>query len=203
MNNKIALFPELNQGDVSNQWYLCSLFAPAIAIKYNFWIVITEDEIDKIAKEQSRKWLLSYTTWGSALQWILAILSYVNTKYKRKFTFESIKNNDYIKINQILETWYALTLWIKVNHVFINDTKDWKIDETNYFKFTTWKTYWHFLNLVKWKDRFSWSKWPDYNKLMIIDNYAFNKKDRQWIYYDLKLENLKVFSQNYYYLIKE
>lgn len=204
--NKVALFNnELDQWDSVKQQWACTIFATAICMKYNIeWINLKEEDLDAIIAQQVGVWKLSYTEWAYAIDSINAVVEYANKKYNKKIKIEKVKSNDLKRINEIIDMWYAINILIKVNTNFILDVKDWKIDWTNYFNYTTWKTFWHSLSLIKWKWRFvSWYNWEDLNKLMILDNYAFNKKWKAWNYTNLNLSQLHIISQNNFYFIHE
>ena len=201
--NEIALFWEINQWDQVNQKYSCTIMAPINAIKYNTWIKLTEVDADIIINEQIRKWLLDPTSWWRWSDWIVAVNNYLEKNLKKRVKVAHIKSDNFKKINEYLDLWYMITISIKVDWDFIKDVKDWKIDEKDYIKYKDEKTYWHFTNIFKWKWRFcEWcEKLEDYDRIWIYDSYAFNSKGREWIYWDLSLEELEKISQKYFYLL--
>jgi hypothetical protein len=203
--NTVALFNDLNQWDSKLQQRACTIFETAVAMKYNIkWVNLLESDLDIIIKQQIKNWKLSVTSWWKAIDWIKATIDYANKKYWKNIKYEIIPSINLKRINELLDLWYAISIMIKVNQKFIDDVKDWKMDESNYFKYTTWKTLWHDTTLIKWKWRFTpWYDWEDLNKLMIIDTYAFNKLWRQWIYSNLDISQLRIISQNNFYLIYE
>lgn len=200
--NTIALFWELNQSDKDTQQRSCTIFAPLNAIKYNTELAVSEKDADIIIDRQIKDWLLSTKKWALVSDSILAVKMYIAEKYKKNLKVITFKSSDTEKLKYYLDLGYMVTIGIKVDKTFTDDVKDWKIDETNYFKFNNEKTIWHFTNLAKWKGRF-WKDCEtlqDYDKTFIYDSYAFNTKGRAWLYMDVDLEQLKNISQKYFYV---
>ena len=80
-------------------------------------------------------WELTPWIWARIYDSIEAVKTYIWKTYNKdiKLKYISRKNNE---LEDILDLWYMVSLWIHVNKDFIEDTKDWNIDETNYFNFT-------------------------------------------------------------------
>lgn len=205
--NTVALFSEFNQSDKSTQQRSCTIMAPFIAINYNSKLdkKFTESDADVVIDKQIKNWKLRIT-WDNkgadVSDSILAVKQYIKETYKKDLKVKSFKSSDTEKLKYYLDLGYMVTIGIKVDKTFTDDVKDWKIDETNYFNFNNEKTIWHFTNIATWKGRF-WKDCEtlqDYNKTFIYDSYAFNKKDRAWLYMDVDLEQLKNISQKYFYV---
>ncbi len=192
--NKKALFSPVNQGDEKWSKMACTLFAPAINIKYNIWKVISERQISEIAIKQHKKDLFDYEKWGHWRDWVNALLE------GRDYNLAIFGKNDTKQLLEWIERGYMAIIWIKVNEDFYDDTADWVMNNyTDYAKYK-WNI-WHFTNIVKWKCRFD-TKWcTDLDKEMIIDSYAFNKRNREWIYKCNIEDVLSSFSMNTKYII--
>lgn len=186
--NTYCLFNELNQWWERFTWHLCSLYAVAINLKYNCGIVLTKDDIKKIAERQVKLWLLSLTEWWKGLDWINAVNNFLKENKDRFWELPTLikfkKDNTEI-FNNLKNHWFAIICWIWVNKEFPKDVQDWKLENFNDYKKYKWDYLRHFTNVVKWKD---WWKekppfWRYYNHEFILDSYAFNTKDREWMYY--------------------
>lgn len=184
--NTIAQFNDLNQWDEKETWYLCSLYAPAVNLKYNCWINLNEDDLKIIAFRQKAKWLLDMNYGWKWEDWIKAIYDYiVENHLERKWKIPNLKVfKSYNKIQQEdwLDRWYMLTIWIQVWKIFLEDVKDWKLDLFEDYNNYVWKDLWHFTNLTRWKCRFNKKGCEDKNKEQFIDSYSFNPKWNPWTY---------------------
>jgi len=186
--NKIALFNSLNQWALKLTWYWCTIFAPAINLKYNCWIKLTINDIMKIGLKQVKLWKLIDKVWGKWSDWIYVIYDYIvdnaDDRWWKIPNLIEFKNTT--KDKKELEKWidrgYMVTIGIKVNKTFIKDARDWDIDLFDDYKDYKWTDLAHFTNITRWKMRFNWTKWSSYNKEQFVDSYAFNKKGNKWIY---------------------
>jgi len=184
--NTIALFNDLNQWAEKLTWYWCTLFAPAINLKYNCWIVLTVEDLTKIWLKQVRLWKLTDKIWWKWIDWINAVYQYVIDNAKtRWWTIPNLiefHKYDTQELEKWIDRGYMTTIGIKVNKTFIKDAKDGILDMFEDYKNYKWTDLWHFTNITRWKMRFDWTKWSDYNKEQFIDSYAFNKKGNKWTY---------------------
>jgi len=190
--NKLALFNSLNQWDNKKQRMMCSFFAPAINLKYNCWIELTEDDLMIIAEKQSkikskREWqefLFDYKKWWYWEDWVNAILDYViENSEARNWEIPNLaefKREDKNELFKWHERGYMAIIGIKVNDEYYEDAKDWLIEEYEDYISYKWDI-WHFTNTMIWKCWFSWDC-QDYDKEYIVDSYAFNKRDNKWMY---------------------
>lgn len=181
--NKIALFHDLCQNDEQWSKWACSFFAPAINLKYNCWIVLTEEDIKIIAKRQNSLGLFSYTKWWYGSNWVKSVYQYVKDNAEERgweipnlITFRD-EDNEVLKwINR----WYACIIWIWVNREFGSDAIDWKIEKYEDYNKYKWTSFKHFTNLLTFTWRFT--KDPSEYKDYILDSTAFNEKNQEWLY---------------------
>jgi len=183
--NTIALFSSLNQWAEKETVYYCSLFAPAINLKYNCGIELTIEDLKAIGKKQIALWKLDPRIWWTWIDWINAVYNYVvENAEKRKWIIPKLirfKKSDDLLVKDWLDRWYAIIIWISVNKDFVKDSIDWKLDMfENYLKYK-WNDLKHFTNIMRWKARFL-EKGGNYNKEYILDSYAFNKQGKKWDY---------------------
>jgi len=180
--NPSMKFHNLNQWDEKETKQFCTLYAPAINLKYNCWIVLTEEDIKIIWKQQIKKWLL-WKQWWRWSDWIEAVYNYVKDnafsrwwKVPNLITFWVL---DGLEVEEWLDRWYAVTIWIGVNKDFLTDVRD----DNNLNKFEDYINYvwklWHFTNIAKW------IKWDDKHD-MIIDSYF----DRKWSTYKADIQKI-------------
>lgn len=177
--NDIALFNSLNQWDRKETKNQCTIYGPAINLKYNCWIELTEDDLDIIAE-----WLGWLPNWGLWIKWVNAVYDYVKEHAKERWW--NVPNlatfyNDDPELMDWVERGYMVMIGIKVNKEFLVDARDWKIsNHKDYFKYK-WNDVAHFTNIYRWICR-----WEDncstYWKESFQDSYAFNKKWRSWTY---------------------
>ena len=184
--NTLALFNELNQWANKITWYYCSLFAPAINLKYNCWIKLTVEDLIMIWKKQEDLGLLDRKMWGLGSDWINVIYQFVkdNSK-KRNWTIPNLKVFKSYQTKELLkfiDKWYMFCLWIWVNKAFIEDKNDNGILDLADYDNYKWELFKHFTNIARWKNRFNGKKTWKYNKEYFIDSYAFNKKGNKWIF---------------------
>ena len=182
--NKIALFWDLNQWDKEWSRYGCTFFASAIGLKYNCWIELNEDDLELIAEKQYNKWKFNYKKGWYGNDWINAVLDFVkehkNTRGWNVPNLITFKKEDTEKLKEWINRGYMVTIWIWVNKEFPKDARDWKIENYEDYKNYKWYGYKHFTNITKWTWRFT--LWKDKYKDLIVDSYAFNKKDNEWLY---------------------
>ena len=203
--NIIALFNDLNQWTEKETAYYCSLFAPAINLKYNLGIELTIEDLKAIGKKQIAIWKLDSKVWWAWLDWINAIYNFViENAEKRKRTIPNLirfEKFDDLVLNDWLERWYAVVIWISVNRNFVRDAIDWKLNMFRDYSQYKWIDLKHFTNIMRWKNRL-WDKAEDFNKEFIIDSYAFNKQWKSWNYEcDIKevLEDITMASKYLFY----
>lgn len=200
--NTIAHFNELNQGLHEYLWYLCTLFAPAVNLKYNCWITLTKEDLMVIAKKQVLKWLLRLDYGWSGEDWVNAIYDFVvenalhrGWKIPNLKVFKRYDKEQY----EWIDRGYMIMIWMWVNESFKSDILDWKLDLFDDYNEYRWTKLKHFTNLTKWKDRF-WNKTKNFNREFFVDSYAYNKKGNKWIY-DCNLEKvLETFAYNTRYI---
>lgn len=182
----VQLFHDLNQWDEKWSWNACTFFAPAINIKYNCGITLTEDDIKIIASEQFDLWKFQYWSGWKIEDWVYAIQDYI-TKHQIRLDIKKLPTlTKYISYEQVSRTrllkmlrkWYAAVMWVWVSQEFIDDVKDGRIDTIDYNELK-WEVVNHATNIA-WFDRSLTDSIP-YTEF-ILDSYAYNKKDRQWVY---------------------
>ena len=128
---------------------------------------------------------LDNKVWWRWIDWINSIYNFVIENAKeRKWTIPKLirfAKSDNLLLNDRLDRWYAIIIWISVNRDFVKDSIDWKLDMfKDYLKYK-WTELKHFTNIIRWKARFL-EKGGDYNKEYILDSYAFNKQWKKWDY---------------------
>lgn len=184
--NKIALFNELNQGANKFSWYWCSLFAPAINLKYNCWITLTLEDLKIIWEKQIKLKLLDPNFGWKWSDGIKAVYNYViENAEKRNWSIPNLiefDNSNNIEVLDWIDRWYMVTLGIQVNKSFKADILDGKLDLYQDYNKYKWTDLAHFTNITRWKSRFIWFKSEDFNSEQFIDSYAFNSKWNPWIY---------------------
>lgn len=184
-NNTIALFNDLNQWDLRLTWFWCSIFAPAINLKYNTGIKLMIEDIIEIWNRQIKRGLLSKKG-GKWEDWVNAVLEYVIENAENRgweipnLAVFKIWNKD--EISDWIDRGYMVMVWIKVNKTFVKDIKDGIVDLFDDYINYKWEDLAHFTNLTRWKCRFDKNPCWDYNKEQFIDSYAFNKKWNPWTY---------------------
>ena len=183
--NKVALFHEFNQWDEEETLMMCSFFAPAVNLKYNCWINLTEEDIKLIAKKQEEKELFSYTNWWYSKDWVEAIYQFVKdnatTRWWNIPNLATVTNDT--EVLDWIRRWYSTMVWIKVNKVFYNDLKDWIVEDFEDYTNYKWDIG-HFLNLATWTWRFTFKedKYEDF----MLDNYAFSDKRKNLVKSDIE-----------------
>ena len=174
--NDIALFAHLNQWDEKITRMMCTFYAPAINLKYNCWITLTEEDIKKIAERQNKRGKFSYTEWGYGYDGVDALLEYIRENHEERGW--NIPNLAKMSSDQEASEWlkrgFSVIIGIKVNKHFYQDKLDGKID-----RFEDYSNYegdiGHFTNLMTWNNtRAKWSE--SYWKECIMDSY-FTPKD--------------------------
>lgn len=151
----------LNQWDNQKQWYQCSFYASAQNLSYNCWIILTENDLNIIAENQSKLWLFDYKAGARWLDSTNAILNYLKTKWIKLPRLLQIVDDNQIK--DLIWKGYMIMTWISVNNNFRQDILDWKIDTVNYSTMI-WTQLKHYLNII--------NDW----KVKLIDNYWNNWK---------------------------
>jgi len=184
--NKIAKFPwDINQGDDVKQHYLCTLFAPAIMVRYNCGIEITEKDINKIARIEIANWDINPKSWGSGKNGFYAIYEYIKNNADLRGwkvpKYKILTNSNVVELNDWLDRGYMATIWIAVNRDFPKDAKDWKLDLYKDYANYKWQDIHHFTNIMRWIDRWN-SKGSDYWKEWIVDSYATMDRSRKFMY---------------------
>lgn len=174
--NKHATFSVINQWDEEWSRYCCTFFANAINLKYNCGIDIEEDELKWIAEEQFKKGKFDYKFWGWLVDGANALYDYIKDTNPVKLT----KFYKWDKLfDEYLNAWYALSVGISVNKEFTKDAVDGKIETYKDYAKYKGKKLRHNCNIIKWIGRWDTSITPvEY----ILDSYAFNKKNREWLY---------------------
>ena len=184
--NDTALFPEINQWDRRFSQNQCTIYGSAINLKYNCWINLTEDDLDIIANRMVDDWKLRLDSGARGEDGVNYTYDYVREFAQDRWwkipNLVIFKDYDLEKINEWLQRGYMLMLGIRVNREFVKDARDGKIEKYEDYKNYQWKDLAHFTNVCIWKCRFSSEECEWFNKEMIVDSYAFNKKDREWIY---------------------
>lgn len=177
-------FHGLNQWDEEITKKMCRYYAPAINLKYNCWILITEDDLKIIAKNDPyNKWKKQWWKVGWYWKdWVEQVYKYVKEnaedrgwKIPNLIEFGSL---DRAEMNQWLARWYAISIWIKFNSKFYKDVKDdKKVNNFEDYAEYLWKS-WHFTNIAKWIRENAHD--------MIIDSYF----DRRWSTYKVNISKL-------------
>ena len=170
-HNKIALFHDFDQSDEEETRMMCSFYAPAINLKYNCWIQLTEDDLKLIARKQMTLWDFDAVEWGSWSDWVKAVYDYVKENAEGRWW--DIPNLATTKtdadLDKWIELWYAIIIWIKVNSEFYKDAiDDWKLNSFNDYLNYKWDL-WHFTNVARWTGRNteSESNWNEF----VIDSF--------------------------------
>lgn len=184
--NEIALFHALNQGDKTFQHNLCTIFWPAINLKYNCWIELTEEDIEHIANIQLKADKINLKKWGRISDWVEAVHKFLCENEERFWPAPellSFKKYEVETLEDVLNKWFSIVWGFAVNRQFSKDAQDGLVDEfQDYFKYK-WNDIKHCTNFTLWKDRFSSDKdnrSRDFNKFLINDSYFKHKK--HWIY---------------------
>ena len=152
--NQYCKFHNLNQWDEDITKMMCTYFAPAINLKYNCWIELTEKDLKQIALKDFESWKFSYLKWWTGDNWIHSVLNYViEHSEARKWTIPNLirfDSLDWVRLKKWLKRWYAIVIWINVNSNFYKDVKD-DLTLNNYEDYISyfWKTG-HFTNIAKW-----------------------------------------------------
>ena len=185
--NKIALFNTLNQWAEELTWFWCTLFAPAINLKYNCGIELTIEDLKIIWNRQIARGKLDPDSWGKGSDWVNAIYEYIIENHEeREWKIPNLvkfKQFDTPELMKWIDRGYMAMIWIWVNKAFVKDAMwdgilDLFEDYVNY----KWNDLWHFTNITRWKCRFDSDGCSDYWKEQFIDSYAWNKRGNKWIY---------------------
>ena len=175
-------FHSLNQGDEEITKLMCRYYAPDVNLKYNCGIILTEDDLKYIAKNDPynkgrNEW---WKTWGYGADWIEQVYKFVkenaearNWKVPNLITFWTLDRNE---MDEWLDRSYAVSIWIKYSKNFYTDLRDDK--ELNNFEDYTeylWSS-WHFTNIAIKNNKHD----------MIIDSYF----DRKGSTYKVNIEKL-------------
>jgi len=180
--NKTSLFSWLNQWTKEFRMW-CTIFFSFTNAYYNWAIdkIPTIDDIRTVWNQQKNKWQLSDKNWAYLINSAKAVAEYlwvnllVIDKHSKDF-------------DNLIEHWYMIGMWISVNKEFYDDYKDWDIDNYKDYSKYKWDAFQHALNVCKWKDRFE-TKWRDYNKEFLYDNYMW--KDWRVNSIDVDIKELK------------
>jgi len=177
-------FHSLNQWDEEITKKMCRYYAPAVNLKYNCWITLTEDDLKKIARKDPynkgrNEW---WKTWGYGADWIEQVYKFVKENAEERgwkvpnlITFWTLDRNE---MDEWIDRGYAVSIWIKFNKKFYQDIKDNKqIDNFEDYTEYLWSS-WHFTNVAKWIKNNAHD--------MIIDSYF----DRRWSTYKINIEKL-------------
>lgn len=133
----------------------CSVFAPYINLYSNteYWINRWNDEVFKH---------IDLSIWECLKAWTLDLQKGWYYSENRDIV-SKIRLGNYIEFNKdtkyfdnILDMWYMVQVWIKVNRKFIHDLKDdWKLNSINdYIEYTTNPNYFHTFNIEKTWDTY-------------------------------------------------
>ena len=180
--NKEANFHSINQGDETETKQMCSLYAPAINLKYNCGIELTEADLKSIAKKQYSNWLFDYKHWGRWKHWVEAVYQFVIDNAQARWwkipLLSKFKKHDK-EFSEFFEKGYAITVWFWVNSEFPDDARDWKIENHKDYINYKWTRLRHFTNILRWLGR-----WDDTVRHydLILDSYAYNKRNDSWLY---------------------
>ena len=170
--NDISLFHSLDQWDEKITKMMCTFYSPVINMKYNCWIVMTEDDIKIIAKRQADKGMFSYTEWGKWLDWIEAVYNYVvENSRERGWKIPNLaifRKEDEAELLKWYDRGYASVIGIKVSREFYKDARDWVIDIKDYAGLKG--KIGHFTNITKWIGRWD-PEVMDYGTELFIDSY--------------------------------
>lgn len=165
--NTACLFHDVNQWDETETRNMCTIYSMFVNAKYN-WVIkdFTEDDIKTIAKKQSEIWEFGYN-WGAYTEHSnRAFLDYLDSK---GIEYTCVSTKDDTKAYNWIERGYAVAVWIKVNTLFADDRKDWKLDLMDYPKYK-WDQG-HITNFIKWTARGTFENSTDIWKESCLDSY--------------------------------
>lgn len=186
MKNPVKLFNHLNQKeDWYRQW--CPVYSAIINLKYNCWIELNKTDIDEIIKICKSKGFRSEQAWWYGKPCFTEVYNYAIKKYP--WISYSIIDRNSPNFSYYFDKHYMLTIWIGVNSKWIEDKKDWKIDEKEYTNLA-WNDLNHFTNIMRWE----W--WSEDWKNFFYDSY-FWKEDNL---YEFDFKEIKDVMKNWVYM---
>ena len=156
---------EYNQGKQSRSKKSCTLFSPIWAVSDLFNVEIPLDTIKKRDASSYDEWRQPNCWWYVA-RWVDHIRDcWNNSEYWKKYwkvASYRIDLKDNQLLHKVLDKHYTVCTWYDGNADYNNDTKDWVLDKTEFWK----KTYGHAISTI-------WS--VNKNPQRIKDNYAGTK----------------------------
>lgn len=180
--NPHCKFHNLNQWDEELTKMYCTIYAPAINLKYNCDIALTEEDIKYIANKQVQKNLLSHKKGGRGSDWVKAVYDFVKENASERGwkvpNLVTLSPSDTTLLKSFINRGYAVTIWIKVSKNFYLDVADDRElnDFEDYLNYFGW--IWHFTNIAKWIKNNPHD--------MIIDSYF----DRKWSIYKVDIDKV-------------
>lgn len=165
--NTACLFHAVNQWDETITKMMCTHYFAFINAKYN-WVIksFTEDDIKASAKLAYDLWTFDYEKWGKLSDWVTWVIRYLKEVKWINCNLLTITSD--WEAREMLEKWYAVWLWIKVNNKFYPDKVDWKLDLLDY-KGYRWNI-WHATNVIKWTCRWKFDCTDNWEE-MFLDSY--------------------------------
>ena len=151
--NTSLQFHNLNQWDETITKQMCTYYAPAINLKYNCWIELTEKDLKTIAKKDAEAGKFWFNKWGYGKTGVKSVYTYVKENAKKRgwkipnlVTFWMFETWE---LNKWLERSYASVVWINVNKNFYLDIQDRNINNFEDYVNYVWNRG-HFTNIAKW-----------------------------------------------------
>lgn len=165
--NTTCVFHDVNQWDELITRMACTHYFAFINAKYN-WVIadFTENDIKISIEKAFSDWTFDYKKWWRLSDWIESVIRYLKEVKWVICNLATLYSDK--EVEEMLDKWYAVWVWIGVNNKFYTDKQDGKLDLLDYVNYKG--SIGHATNLIKWTCRGKFDC-ADNGKEMFLDSY--------------------------------